>query len=121
VLWELSAYEAVHWISKEARYKIIEIMLATRSARQLALELGVSPAAINKYLSRRMHPSDQTIARALQVLYDYERERIYQVIVDDIINALSKLVDYVSSESEYLKRYTIERLNDLLRRLEGDG
>jgi len=117
----LNEYEAVHWISKEARYKIIEIMLATRSARQLALELGVSPAAINKYLSRRMHPSDQTIARALQILYDYERERIYQVIIDDIINALSKLVDSIEDKSEYLKRYTIERLSELLRRLEEIG
>lgn len=117
----MSVYEAVHWISKEARYRIIEIMLATRSARQLALELGVTPATINKYLSRRMHPSDRTIARALQILYDYEKERIYQVIIDDIINALSKIVDHVSSESEYLKRYTLERLNDLIEGLEGNG
>ncbi len=113
--------DLVHWISKEARYRIIEVLASTRSLKQLAQELGVSSAAVNKYLSRRMHPSDQTIARALEILYDYERERIYQIIIDDLFNALSKLVDTTCGESEYLRRYILERLYGLIRRIERGG
>ncbi len=108
----------VHWISKDARYRIIEIMLSTRSIRQLARELCVSPTAINKYLSRKTHPSDQVISRALSRLTEYERRRIYEVIIDDLINALGKLVAVVKDYGDkhvinYLKDRILEVIEEL--------
>jgi len=40
----------VHLLSKEARRKIIEVLASSRGVRRLADELGVTPAAVSKYL-----------------------------------------------------------------------
>lgn len=80
------------WVSKEARYKIIEVLVSTRSARNLAAQLGVSHTVVNKYLKRKTHPSDETLARVLDAVEEYERRRIVQILIDDIILALKKLV-----------------------------
>ncbi|MEM0225085.1 MAG: helix-turn-helix domain-containing protein, partial [Desulfurococcaceae archaeon] len=51
----------VHWVSKNARYRIIELMLSTRSITELARVLGVSPTAVRKYIKRISHPSDEIL------------------------------------------------------------
>ncbi len=117
----LSLHKLVHWISKDARYKIIEVMLTTRSTRQLAEELGVTSAAVNKYIYRKTHPSDATVARALSILGEYERQRVMQIIVDDIIRAVEILSESLGNEDKEVREYLISRLEWIVKRLKENG
>jgi predicted transcriptional regulator len=81
----------VHWVSKEARYRIIDLMLSTRSIIELARVLGVSPTAVRKYVKRISHPSDVVLAKAINAAEIYERESIIKIVIDDLIEALSRL------------------------------
>lgn len=102
---ESSAEFPVHWISKEARYKIIEFMLSTRSVTELARELGVSPTAVRKYLKRVSHPSDEVLSRALKALAPYEFDAILEIITNDLLNALKKLYTVVDdAHKEKIRR-----------------
>ncbi|MCE4609841.1 MAG: helix-turn-helix domain-containing protein, partial [Desulfurococcales archaeon] len=73
-----------HVISKRSRRRIVEILAATRSMRGLAEEIGVSPAAIHKYITGKTHPSDEVVKRMIE-LADYEETRkIAEAILDDL-------------------------------------
>ncbi len=87
----------IHLLSKEARLRLIELALLRRSAKELAEELGVSPAAISKYTSGKMHPSDDTVRRLFRILDPEERVRAYTVILEDLVYGLEELLEYVSS------------------------
>ncbi len=105
----------VHWLSKDARYKIIDIMLSTRSIRQLAEELGVSSTAIRKYISRKTHPSDETMYRVLETMAPYEEERLITIMIDDIIEAVKRL--YTSLEKEEYRKYLLTKLKEVLKEI----
>ncbi len=92
----------VEWLSKEARFKIIETLISTRSLVDLARNLGVTPTAIRKYLKRDTHPSDEVIRRALAIMKPYEEEKIYTIIIQDILSALKML--YESLDETYRNR-----------------
>lgn len=99
------------WVSKDARYKVIEVLVSTRSIKTLASELGVSRTAINKYLKRITHPSDETLARALDMVEEYERKRILQILIDDMLEALSIISREVKElNDKEAKRMFVERL-----------
>ncbi len=99
-------YGIVHWISKEARYKIIELLLTTRSVRQLANELGVSATAVKKYIERKTHPSDATMIKLLTILAPYEQDKVYELIINDLFDALTRLIELIGDN---------ERLLDMVR------
>jgi len=101
----------VHWISKEARYKIIDIMLSTRSITELARVLGISPTAVRKYVKRIAHPSDTVLARAIEQAEMYEKAAIIEVIINDLLEAVAKL--YKSVDDKY-KEEIRERLATIL-------
>ncbi len=105
----------VHWLSKNARYKIIDIMLSTRSIRQLAEELGVSSTAIRKYISRKTHPSDETMYRVIKIMAPYEEERLITIMIDDIIEAVKRL--YTSLEKEEYRKYLLTKLKEVLKEI----
>ncbi len=106
----------VHWLSKEARYRIVEVLMSTRSERELAKDLGVTSTAIYKYLERKTHPSDTVVARALKILNEYERERVYKLVADDIVSAIEELLNNVPQEFPQLKTYVLDRLEYLLEK-----
>ncbi len=89
----------IHWISKDARYKVIEFMLSTRSVTELARQLGVSPTAVRKYIKRLSHPSDEVLERAIKSLAPYEMEPILEIITDDLATAIRKL--YAAVDDNY--------------------
>jgi len=93
----------IHNLSKEAREKIIEILLEKRSKKELAEELGISPSAITKFLNGMTHPSDETIERALEIADEEEKERIYEIIVEDIIESLEEFINYSGFENEKIR------------------
>ncbi len=105
-------YGIVHWISKEARYKIIELLLTTRSVRQLANELGVSATAVKKYIERKTHPSDTTMIKLLTILAPYEQDKVYELIINDLFDALTRLVELVK-DNEQLLNLIREKLKEV--------
>ncbi|MFP3201052.1 MAG: helix-turn-helix transcriptional regulator [Sulfolobus sp.] len=94
----------IHNLSKEARRKIIEILLENRSRKELAEELGLSPAAITKFLNGITHPSDETIEKALEIASEDEKREIINVILNDIMLSLEEFVNELNVEVEELER-----------------
>ncbi|ADI32209.1 helix-turn-helix domain-containing protein [Staphylothermus hellenicus] len=106
----------IHWLSKDARFRIIDLMLSTRSIRQLAEELGVSTTAIRKYIYRKTHPSDKTVEKALEIMAPYEEEKLIKIIIDDLVEALRRLVESID-KSEY-REYLLRKLGEVIREIE---
>ncbi|BAA79079.2 hypothetical protein APE_0168.1 [Aeropyrum pernix K1] len=88
----------VHMLGKETRRKIIAILLSTRTYRELASELGVTPAAIAKYISGATHPSDKTVAKALEIASREEKEEIAIAISEDLAESIRSLVNWIIEE-----------------------
>lgn len=99
----------VHWVSKNARYRIIELMLTTRSITELSRVLGVSPTAIRKYIKRQSHPSDEVLEMAIRNAGFYERDMIMSIIIDDLVEALQRLYRSVDDKhKEEIRRKMLE-------------
>lgn len=94
----------IHNLSKEARRKIIEILLENRSRKELAEELDLSPAAITKFLNGITHPSDETIEKALEIASEDEKREIINVILNDIMLSLEEFINELNIEVEELER-----------------
>jgi len=101
----------VHWVSKNARYKIIEFMLSTRSITELARILGVSPTAVRKYVKRLSYPSDEILSKAIEQAAAYEKDAIVSIIIEDLIEALGKLYGAVD---ERHKKEIREKLSSVI-------
>lgn len=93
----------IHNLSKDARERIIDILLEKRSKKELADELGISPSAITKFINGITHPSDETIEKALEIADEEERQRIYEIIAEDIIESLEEFINNCGFENEKIK------------------
>jgi predicted transcriptional regulator len=100
----------VHWVSKSARYRVIELMLSTRSITELARVLGVSPTAVRKYVKRLSHPSDEIMATAIQRAEAYERDAIISLIIEDLAEAINKLYNAVDEKHKKEIREKLARI-----------
>lgn len=109
----------IHLLSKDARRKIIEVMLATRSLRELSEILEVTPAAISKYRSGATHPSDEVLARALENARREELESIARIAFNDLYAGFESLVEWML-ERRVISGYLIESLRRLVERIEED-
>ena len=101
-----------HHLSKNARRRIIEVLASTRSQRDLAEDLGVTPAAVNKYLSGATHPSDRVLAKAISVATRTEIEEISMIIAEDLIGGLEDYIKW-AMENKILYYRSLERLESL--------
>jgi len=107
----------VHWLSKEARFKIIDVMLSTRTVNGLAAELGVSRSAVRKYVNRETHPSDEVMERVFQVCKPYEEDEITRIVIEDLVEAIRMLAS--SLENSKHREYLVEKLKGVLSSLGG--
>ncbi|MCE4621397.1 MAG: helix-turn-helix domain-containing protein [Desulfurococcales archaeon] len=89
----------VHLLGKRARERIIELLASSRSYSELANQLGISTAAISKYLSGKTHPSDAVLLRALDIATPEEKEVIINIILEEFAEGLKDLFTWASSES----------------------
>uniref|UniRef100_A0A7C4HA41 Helix-turn-helix domain-containing protein n=1 Tax=Staphylothermus marinus TaxID=2280 RepID=A0A7C4HA41_STAMA len=101
----------VHWLSKDARFRIIETLLSTRTVKSLASELGVSRSAIKKYINRVTHPSDETISRVFEILAPYEKEAVIKIVIDDLIEAIKKLINNLDNENH--REYFLQKIREI--------
>lgn len=107
--------KAIHNLSKDARYQIISLLLEKRSKKELAEELGLTPAAITKFLSQVTHPSDETIEKAINIADEEERKRIVRIILNDLIDSIKGILeDY----DEYIDTEDVKELKEILEYLE---
>jgi len=102
-------------LREEARRKIIVVLARHRSYRDLARLLGVSPAAIHKYLSGKSMPGDQVIERALEIADRYEKSEIAREIARDIAETLEDFLQWALRQ-EVLDTASIEELGDIVAR-----
>lgn len=73
-----------HMLSKDGRRKIIEVLVSERGEGGAAEALGVSRAALSKFMNRKTHPSDVLIAKAIEVASEEELEKIIMIIAEDL-------------------------------------
>jgi len=109
----------VHLLSKDARRRIVEVMLNGRSLRELSELLGVTPAAISKYKSGATHPSDEVLARILERAGEAELIEIARIAFNDLYGGFESLIEWMSSRG-LLDSFVVDRLKKLASRLE-DG
>ncbi len=114
----MASKELVYWISGETRYRIIDLLLATRSGRQLAIELGITPTAVNKYVYRRAYPSDEVIERALEIAAPFEKEKLLRIIADELLGLVERVYRELLSNSVDVGRYFLERLESIIEAME---
>jgi len=82
----------VHLLSKEARRKIIEVLASSRGVRRLADELGVTPAAVSKYLRGLTPPSDRVVEKAIGAATPEEALEISKIVAEVLLEGVD---DYV--------------------------
>jgi transcriptional regulator with XRE-family HTH domain len=109
----------VHLLSKDARRKIIGVMLARRSLRELSSVLDVTPTAISKYRSGATHPSDEVISRVLGGASRDELMEISRIVFDDLYSGFTSFVEWMR-EKGLIDGYVVERLRRLVERIEND-
>lgn len=104
----------IHNLSKEAREKIIMVLLENRSKKELAESLGVSPSAITKFINGITHPSDETIEKALEIATDEEREKIENIILEDILESLEEFINntkFVNEKANRIKNFILLKVS----------
>jgi len=106
----------VHWLSKEARYRIIEILLSTRTSESLAKELDISRSTIRKYMARLTHPSDETMERVFAICKPYEEDAVMKIVIDDLVEAVRKLAESLDKDNH--REYLLKRLKEVLNSIE---
>jgi len=107
----------VHLLSKDARRRIVEVMLNGRSLRELSELLGVTPAAISKYRSGATHPSDDVLVRILERAGEAELMEIARIAFNDLYSGFESLVEWMSARG-LPDSFVVDRLKKLASRLE---
>ncbi|WP_338599645.1 helix-turn-helix domain-containing protein [Sulfolobus tengchongensis] len=107
--------KAIHNLGKDARLHIIHILLRNRGKKELADELGITPAAITKYLKGITHPSDEIIKKSIQIASDEEYNEIIKTIITDLTEALIELIENVDIEMIIENENTV-KLKKMLER-----
>jgi len=107
----------VHLLSKDARRRIVEVMLNGRSLRELSELLGVTPAAISKYRSGATHPSDEVLVRILERAGEAELAEIARIAFNDLYSGFESLVEWMSARG-LPDSLVVDRLKKLASRLE---
>ena len=109
----------VHLLSKDARRRVVEVMLSGRSLRELSELLGITPAAISKYRSGVTHPSDEVLGRILEGASRVELEEIAKVAFNDLYLGFESLIEWML-ERRLVEGSVLEKLRKLVERVEGD-
>lgn len=109
-----------HNLSKAARIDIISLLLERRGKKELALELGVSPALITKYINNATHPSDVVLERAYSISQEDERKKINTIILNDLVDSLLEFLQNL--EADTLKdNKDLKKLMEVLKEVETSG
>ncbi|MGC8996657.1 MAG: hypothetical protein ACP5J1_02100 [Fervidicoccaceae archaeon] len=106
-----------HMLSKDGRRKIIEVLVSERGEGGASEALGVSKAALSKFLRGKTHPSDVLTARAIEIAEGEEREKIIMIIAEDLASFARDFAFLVrnfekKSKGEELLRIALKQLEE---------
>ena len=104
----------IHMLGKPARRAIIELYLTRYSSSELSQFLGVSKAAITKYVKGETHPSDSVLKKMLDIDDKELKKKIINIIVEELITAFAELARLSSREigedyTEHLEQVICKR------------
>ena len=102
-------------LSAETRRKIIMILARHRSYRDLAGLLGVSPAAIHKYLTGKSQPGDAVVEKALRIADRYERGEIAAIVSEELAVVLEDFLRWALEDGS-IDPADIEKLGSIIAR-----
>ncbi|MEN2999574.1 MAG: transcriptional regulator [Acidilobaceae archaeon] len=108
----------VHLLSKEARRRLIEIIIEKRGTREASSVLGVTPASISKYRYAEMHPSDSTLMRALEAMDEEELREAARTVFEDLYSGFLEFAEWAGQRG-VLEREMAERLSALSSKISG--
>lgn len=87
----------VERLGRSGRMALLEVAAKRRTYRDLARIMGVSPAAVSKYMNGRMAPSDQAVARLLESLDGEEAREAAGLILDYLARGLRDFLEWATS------------------------
>jgi predicted transcriptional regulator len=106
----------VHLLGKETRRRIIELMASERGVRRLADELGVTPAAISKYLRGETHPSDKVVERAIEVASAEEALEISKIVSSELVEGIDDFIGWSMEKGVVDPRLSV-RLSEVIAKV----
>jgi transcriptional regulator with XRE-family HTH domain len=107
-----------HMLSKEGRRRIIEVLVSERGGSNAAEALGISRAALSKFLNGKTHPSDALIEKAIEIASIEEKEKIVAIVAEDLL-AFAR--DFFSLLEDLEEAKNPELLQEVLHELEKAG
>ncbi|ALL00602.1 hypothetical protein Pyrde_0552 [Pyrodictium delaneyi] len=85
--------EAVALLDSRTRRRLVEIALENGyAAKDIAAIMGVSPAAVSRYVHESLSPSTETLCRMIYGIDDETRTRILVEAAQTLWNALERLL-----------------------------
>ena len=112
----------LHMLGKPARKSLIEYALSKYSAAELAGILGLSKAAISKYVSGETHPSDRVLEKLIQTADEELRAKLLERIAGELVDALIELMREYREAAGPVKSETLLRdVCDVLCSLSWEG
>ncbi len=105
----------VRAIGPEARKRILEELAAEMSYRELASLLGITPAAVYKYLSGKAVPRDEVVLRAIEYAAEAGIRSVIDIVTGEIAASLEGFLEWVLDTG--LASYAeINKLSEMLAR-----
>ncbi len=105
----LAGMEFVERLGRSGRLALLEVAAKKRTYRDLARIMGVSPAAVSKYMSGRMAPSDAAVARLLESLDTDEAHEAAILILNYLAEGLRDFIQWAFSKG-FIKPGEAERI-----------
>ncbi|MCE4618465.1 MAG: hypothetical protein F7C37_03390 [Desulfurococcales archaeon] len=102
-------------IKPETRRKIIEILTSELSYRQVARSLGVTAAAIHKYITGKSTPRDEVVKRAIDLAAELGLTEVGDLILEDIATELEALLKTLA-EKDLASAAHVSKLSSIVGR-----
>ncbi len=85
----------MHLLGKDVRRKIVEMAVRNYGVTDLASMIGVSKAAITKYVRGSTHPSDEVMERLLNVLDENLLSKALVLIIEEFVEAMVDFKEFI--------------------------
>ena len=108
----------IHMLGKQARLRIVELLVERRGVRAAAELLGVSPAAVSKFLNGDTAPSDKVVARAFMNAGPGELEEMLHIALEEFLRGAYSLAAWIDESAPSAgSGWTARELRDAAQKL----
>lgn len=102
-------------ISPWVRRRIIEVLAGELSYRQLAESLGVTAAAVHKYLTGKSTPRDAVVLKAIELAGELGLSEVGDIILEDLAGELEALLKLLT-DRDLASASSVSRLSGIVGR-----